>query len=67
MWEKMVPNCKVLKSIPLHGQRLNCGANICELEDHVREEGWSLNWLTKFKLVKKIPLANFLSCLLKNA
>ncbi len=58
---------KVLKSIHLHGQKLNCGANICELEDHVQEEGWSLNWLTKLRPVKKIPLANFRSHLLKNA
>jgi hypothetical protein len=43
VWKKMVPKCELLKSIPLHGERLNCGVNICELEDHVEEKGWSLN------------------------
>jgi hypothetical protein len=34
----MVPKCKLLDNIPLHGQRLNCGTCVCELEDHVREK-----------------------------
>jgi hypothetical protein len=39
MWvqEKMVPNCKLFKSIPLRGQRPICGLGVCELEDHVGE------------------------------
>jgi hypothetical protein len=41
MWarEKMVPKHKLFESIPLHDQGINCGTNVCELEDHVREEG----------------------------
>jgi hypothetical protein len=30
------------------------------MEDHVGENGLSLNWPTKLWLAKKIPLANFL-------
>ncbi len=39
VWEKMVPKHELLESIPLHGQRSNCGINVYELEDHVGEEG----------------------------
>jgi hypothetical protein len=50
----------------LHGQRLNCGAGVCELEDHVGEKGWSSNWLTKFGPIKKTPPTSFFSRLLEN-
>jgi hypothetical protein len=39
VWEKMVPKHELLENIPLHNQRLNCGINVYELEDHVGEEG----------------------------
>ncbi len=52
--------------IPLHGQRLNYETNVCELEDHVREKGWNLNWLKKLGPPKKIHLVSFPNCLLKN-
>jgi hypothetical protein len=55
VWEKMVLKCELPKSIPLHEQGLNCGPNIYELEDHVKENGLSSNWLTKFGPAKKIP------------
>jgi len=45
---------------------LNYRVNICELEYHVREKGWSLNWPTKFGLAKKTPLVTFLNHLLEN-
>ncbi len=67
MWEKMVPKHELLESIPLHGQRSNCGINVYELEDHVGEEGKSSNWLTKLGLVKKTPFVSFPSYLLENA
>ncbi len=54
-----MPKHKLLKNIPVHGQRLNCGTNICELEDHVGEKGWSLNWLTKLGLAKEILPTSF--------
>jgi hypothetical protein len=37
------------------------------LEDHVGENKWSLNWLTKLGPAKKTPLASFPNHLLKNA
>jgi hypothetical protein len=43
VWEKMVPKRELPESIPLHAQGLNCGASVCELEDHVGEKGLSLN------------------------
>jgi hypothetical protein len=49
----MVPRYKLIENIPLHGQRLNYGSNVCELEDHVGEKGWSSNWLTKLGPTKK--------------
>ncbi len=55
MREKMVPKHKLLKSISLHGQRLNYGTNVCKLEDHVGEKGWSSNWLTKLGFTKETP------------
>ncbi len=63
----MVPRHKLPKSIPLHGQKLNYISNVCELEDHVGENKWSLNWLTKLGPAKKTPLASFPNHLLKNA
>jgi len=39
----MVPKHELPKNIPPHDQGLNYGANVYELEDHVRERGWSLN------------------------
>jgi hypothetical protein len=43
MQEKMVPKHKLPVNIILHSQGLNCETNVCELEDHVEEKGWSLN------------------------
>jgi hypothetical protein len=54
--EKMVPKRELLENIPLHGQGLNCRANIYELEDHVGEKGLCLNWLTKIRPQKKLLL-----------
>ncbi len=45
---------KLFESISLHDQRLNYGINICELEDHVGEKGFSLNWPIKFRPTKKL-------------
>jgi hypothetical protein len=59
VWEKMVPKHELPGNIPLHGQRLNWEVNICELEDHVGEKGWSLNWSTKLVLAKKLFLQVF--------
>jgi hypothetical protein len=55
----MVPKCELFKNIPLHVQKLNYGKNICGLEDHVGEEGLSLNWPLKLGPTKKIPFASF--------
>jgi len=54
-----VPKCELPKSIPLHAQGLNCGANIRELEDHVGEKGLSLNWSTRLGLAKKTHPTSF--------
>ncbi len=43
MRKKMVPKRELPKSILLHGQGLNYGTNVCELEDHVGEKGWNSN------------------------
>ncbi len=67
MQEKMVLKHKLPESIPLHDQRLNYEADICELEDHVGEKGLNPNWPTKLGLVKKGPLASFPNRMLKNA
>jgi hypothetical protein len=63
--EKMVPKCELLESIPLHGQKFNYGANVCELEDHVGEKGWSSNWLIKLGPIKKTLHASFPNHLLE--
>jgi hypothetical protein len=60
VWENMVPKHKLLKSIPLHGQGLNYGACVYELDDHVGENGLNLNWSTKLGLAKKLFLQVFL-------
>ncbi len=62
-----MPKCELPESIPLHAQRLNCKADVYELEDHVEEKGLNLNWLTKFGLTKKNILASFPSCPLESA
>jgi hypothetical protein len=62
----MVLKDELPKSIFLHAQRLNCGAGICELEDHVGEKGLSLNWLTKLGPLKNIAFTSFPSPLLEN-
>ncbi len=62
-----MPKCEMLESIPLHAQGLNCGINICELEEHVGEKGLSSNWPTKLGFAKKTLFASFPSCLLENA
>ncbi len=59
MREKMAPKHEPLENIPLHDQGLNYKANVFDLEDHVGEKGWSLNWPTKLGLAKKTHLANF--------
>ncbi len=53
MWENMVPKHELFESIPLHEQGLNYEADVCELDDHVKENGLNLNWLTKVMLAKK--------------
>jgi hypothetical protein len=65
VWKKMVPKHELFESIPLHGQGLNYITNICELEDHVGEKGWSLNWLTKFGLAKKNSPCKFSQSLIR--
>jgi len=62
----MVPKHELLESIPLHAQKLNYETNIYEWEDHVGEEGWSLNWSPKLGFTKKIPFASFCNHLLKD-
>jgi len=49
MWvqQKMVLKHELLENIFLHGQGLNYGAKVCELEDHVGEKRM------EFKLVDK--------------
>jgi hypothetical protein len=54
------------KKYSLHSQGLNYKTNLHELEDHIREKGWSSNWLTKSRHVKKIPPASFLNYLLES-
>ncbi len=66
VWEKMMPKHKLPKSIFLHAQRLNYGVGVCELEDHVGEKWLSSNWLTKFGLSNKTPLASFPNRLLES-
>ncbi len=61
-----MPKHKLFKNIPVHGQRLNYGTNICELENHVGEKGWSSNWLTKLGLAKEILPTSFPTCMLEN-
>ncbi len=60
-----MPKHEFPKSIPLHGQGLNYGVNIYELEDHVGEKGWNTNWSMKLGFVKKTSLASFFNCTLK--
>jgi hypothetical protein len=48
VWKKMVPKCKLPKNIPLHIQGLNCGTNICELEDLLRKRDWA--WIDRQNL-----------------
>jgi hypothetical protein len=62
----MVPKPILFKNILLHIQGLNCEKCVYELEDHVGQEAFNLNWLLKLGLVKKIPLVGFPDCLLKN-
>jgi hypothetical protein len=62
----MAPKHKLPKNIPLQNQGLNCGVNVCELENHVGEKGWSSNWPTKLGLAKKTRFANFSSHLLES-
>ncbi len=38
-----MPKCELPKNIPFHAQRLNCGAGVCELKDHVKEKGLNTN------------------------
>jgi len=40
----MVPNYELFKNIPIHGQRLNYGIGVYELEDHVWENVATLPW-----------------------
>jgi len=55
-----VPNRELPETIPLRAQMLNCGAGICQLEDHVGEKGLSSNWSIKLGLTKKFLLQIFL-------
>jgi hypothetical protein len=38
----MVPKRKLLKSIPLHVPKLNCGVSVYELKNHVGEKTLNL-------------------------
>lgn len=49
----MVPKCKLLESIPLHVQELNCGNDVYELENYVKEEALSSNLCAKAWARKK--------------
>jgi hypothetical protein len=62
----MVPKCKMLKNIPLHGKGLNYETKVCELVDHVKEKGLSLNWPTKLRPTKKTPPSSFPNHLLES-
>ncbi len=66
MQEKMVPKRDLPKNIHLHSQGLNYEKNVCELEDHVGEKGWSLNWSTKFRPIKKTLFTSYPNRLLEN-
>ncbi len=59
MQEKMVPKHELSKSIPLHAQELNCRIDVCELEDHVGEEGLRTGYQS-LGLQKKLLLQVFL-------
>ncbi len=48
----MVPKHELLKSIPLHVQKLNYREGVYELEDHVGEETLSLDLLIKLEPTK---------------
>jgi hypothetical protein len=67
MKEKMVLECKLFKSIPLHVLGLNFGKCVYELEDRVGEEALSSNLPPKLGPIKIIFLVGFLSHLLENA
>jgi hypothetical protein len=64
MWvqEKMVLKHELSESIPLHSQRVKYETNVCELEDHVGEKGWSSNWPTKLGLPKKLLQVFLITC-----
>jgi hypothetical protein len=68
MWAqgKMVPKCTLLESIPLHVQKLNCGVNVYELEDHVGEKTLNLLLPPKLGLAIKTPIVGFPRFMLKN-
>jgi hypothetical protein len=34
---------RVVREYSLHNQKLNYETNLCELEDHIGEKGWSSN------------------------
>jgi len=67
-WWKLrwVPECKLLKSIPLHIQELNYKKGVYELGDHVGEEALTLNLPLKLGSIRRIPFACFSNCLLQN-
>jgi len=44
---------RVAQEYSLHVEGLNCAASVCELEDHVGEEGLNSNWSPKIELTKK--------------
>jgi hypothetical protein len=57
MWVqgKMVPKCKLFKSIPLPVQELKCRKSVYDLKDHVGEEALNSNLPPKFGPIKKTP------------
>jgi hypothetical protein len=58
MWVqgKMLPKCKLFKSIPFHVQELKCRKGIYDLKDHVGEEAFNSNLPPKLGHVKKLFL-----------
>jgi hypothetical protein len=62
----MVPKHKLPESIPLHGQGLNCGTNVCELEDSCWGKGMEFELADKAWAHKKTPPTSFPNCLLES-
>ncbi len=66
MHEKMILKHKLLESLYLHVQELNCDEIFYEQEVHVGEEALNLNLMPNLGLVRKNHLASFSIHLLEN-